>query len=329
MKKQIRKAMLCTIAMMVAAILTLTGVTYAWFSESDSADVTGLDFTVFQSEGGVYISNNGYDPESFTTSIALSAGGTGVVYQPASTAGDYNNGKLQFFKGTLEGPNDATVKIEEISPDAKTGYYIEQDIYFDNSTGGSSIYIALANDTAETTITPTGEGATKNIHYATRVAIVTRGSVLAKDLFPTDEDKEAEGFVQGDYSNTPVSLQIYENNSTTHTQTGIREYTKIDSEAGSSGTYKYFGLKAATSADQNNAGGVSRFPSDSNANFQLMATKTDPKQVVIEVPAYSYLKTTVYVWIEGQDADCQNDVSGQPFSANIKFCLAPAPTVVE
>ena len=324
MKKQLRKAMICTVAMMLVAVLTLTGVTYAWFSESDVAEVSGLEFNVEQSEGGVYISTNGKDPNSFGTSIALSAGED--EYKPVSTAGEYTtDNRLQFFTGTLEGPYDSTVKIDSVDPTEKTGLYIEQDIYFDNSTGASDIQIALSNGTDATTIAPVGEGATKNIHYATRVAIVTRGSVLAKNLFPSDEDL-ANGVEQLDYSNEPVSLQIYENNATTHVDTGIREYKNINPEASSGGKYDYYGLKKATTTDENAAGGVSRFPSGDNANFKKMTTITDPTQVIITVPAYSYLKTTIYVWIEGQDADCQNEVSGQTFAANIKFCLVSGAT---
>jgi 1,4-dihydroxy-2-naphthoate octaprenyltransferase len=56
MRKQIRKAMICTIAMMLVAIVTLTGVTYAWFSQSDTAVVSGADVTLKSVAGGVKMS---------------------------------------------------------------------------------------------------------------------------------------------------------------------------------------------------------------------------------------------------------------------------------
>ena len=65
MKKQLRKAMICTVAMMLVAVLTLTGVTYAWFSENNEAYVNGLNMAVVKSSGGVYISTTPANPSSF------------------------------------------------------------------------------------------------------------------------------------------------------------------------------------------------------------------------------------------------------------------------
>lgn len=309
MKKQIRKAMLCTIAMMVAAIVSLTGVTYAWFSESDSADVTGLNMDVVASEGGVYISTDGYDPDSFTTSIALDAGND--KYSPVSTAGDYSeSGYLKFFSGSLEAPKDPTLKIKEIDRGSKKGNYVEEDIYFDNSMGTSDIVISLEGTIISPKQVP-GSTSTKPINLATRVAVVTRGALTQEALLAGET-----------YSHIPVSLQIYENDANSHTTQGILEYEKIDSEANSASKYDYYGIKAATTEAEDEAGGINRFAKTDTVHLKKMSTVSDASAIEIVVPAGSYLKTTVYVWIEGQDADCQNDVSGQAFTAAIKFTLS-------
>ena len=309
MKKQIRKAMLCTIAMMVAAIVSLTGVTYAWFSESDSADVTGLNMDVVASEGGVYISTDGYDLDSFTTSVALDAGTD--KYSPVSTAGDYSEaGYLKFFSGSLEAPKDPTIKIKEVARGDKKGAYVEEDIYFDNSMGTAPITISLEG----TLIVPmpvTEGAATKPINLATRVAVVTRGSLLQSEIL--------EGKT---YDHTPVSLQIYENDAKLHTTSGILEYEKLDSEAKATDKFDTYALKATTTAAEDEAGGINRFAKSDTTHLKKMTTVSDASAIEIVVPAGSYLKTTIYVWIEGQDADCQNDVSGQKFNAAIKFTLA-------
>lgn len=308
MKKQIRKAMLGTVAMMLMAIVTLTGVTYAWFSEANEANVTGLTMDVVASEGGVYISTDGYDLDSFTTSVALDAGND--KYSPVSTAGEYStDGYLKFFSGTLEAPKDPTIKIKEVARGDKKGSYIEEDIYFDNSMGTAPITISLEG----TLIVPkpaTEGAATKPINLATRVAVVTRGSLLQSEIL--------EGKT---YDNTPVSLQIYENDAKTHTTQGILEYEKLDSEAGANEKFNTYALKATTTTAEDEAGGINRFAKSDTTHLQLMTTVSDAAAIEIVVPAGSYLKTTIYVWIEGQDADCQNDVSGQMFDAAIKFTL--------
>lgn len=293
MKKQIRKAMLCTIAMMVAAILTLTGVTYAWFSESDEALFDGITMDLVGVDGGVYISTMPY-PEEFDTSITIPEGTITGDHNPASTAGILSGGKLQFFTGTIEKPTDKTLNITSVS---ETGYYFEQDVYFDNSTGSKEITINLTG----TEITPT-DG--KRTDLAVRIAVVTHGSITIQQFedqvaYPTATESSA--------------VQICEPNSTEHISKGITEYkNNIDPEAGSSSVYKYFGIKAV-------GNDVDRFKA--GTNLVEMTTIKEYENVKIVVPAEQYLKTTIYVWLEGQDADCQNTISGKPYSVAINFAL--------
>lgn len=326
MKKQLRKAMICTVAMMLVAVLTLTGVTYAWFSESKEANVNALNFNVLESKGGVYISTDGYTPTSFSDTITLDVG-TGK-YVPVSTAGKYYTadeyegnftGRLKFFKGKLSGPYDRTVQIDPLLPTDRENHYIEKDVYFDNTTGAADIKVSLAG----TTITPVAreDGKTaRPINYATRVAVVTRGSITPTELFPTEEEQQDPDFVRKDYDKTPRSIQIFENNSGDHTVNGAIEWKELPDYDSQATKYTYYGLKAPTTPEQNAQGGADRF-SVNGTNFEKMNTITTDSEVVITIPAGSYLMTTIYIWIEGQDADCQNDISGQTFSAVVKFAL--------
>ena len=297
MKKQIRRAMICSVAMMLVAIVTLTGVTYAWFSESNEATVDGISMKVAAYEGGIYISKDPY-PKTFDNSISIPAD---EIFQgdhnPASTAGYLSGGKLQFFSGSLDGPTDKT--LNEITAVSENGYYFEQDIYFDNSTGSKEIKINLVG----TEIIPT-DG--KRTDLAARIAIVTHGSITPTEFaqqkpYPTATDKSA--------------VQIYEPNATVHTPAGHTEYkNNMPGQAAASDTveYKYFGLKAiGTDVDRFAAG----------TQLEEVTTKKNLQDVIIKVPAESYLKITLYVWLEGQDADCQNNISGKPYTADIHFTL--------
>ena len=299
MKKQIRKAMICTIAMMVAAIVSLTGVTYAWFSESNEATVDGISMKVAAYEGGIYISKDPF-PSKFDTSISIEAD---EIFQgqhnPASTAGYVgNDGKLQFFSGSLDSPTDKT--LNEIISVSENGYFFEQDIYFDNSTGSKEITINLTG----TTIIPT-DG--KRTDLAARIAIVTHGSIdtiafNAQTAYPTAPAGKG-------------AVQIFEPNDTIHTPAGHTEYKNNmpgKSAASDTDTYKYFGLKAIGTD-------IDRFTEGSQ--LEEVTTIKKAEDVKIKVPAESYLKITVYVWLEGQDADCQNNISGKPYTADIHFTL--------
>lgn len=298
MKKQLRKAMICTVAMMLIAVLTLTGVTYAWFSKSDEAEVNGLTMEVVSRDGGVYVSTKPYT--DFGTSITITPP-QDAVYNPASTAGQLDeNGKLKFFNGFLDSPTDKTLDIEAIS--APGNYYIMQDVYFDNSTGSTPVRISLEG----TEIVPADEA--RKTHVAARVAIVTHGSITQAEFnnaqnYPTTTDNS--------------NVQIYENNSGLHTQTGINEYKKfVNPNASNNDNFKYYAVNSVgTDVNRFNEGSPTQLTDMSTSS----ALKTDANNVIIEVPAGSYLRTTLYVWLEGQDPDCQNNISGKPYSANIKF----------
>lgn len=61
MKKQFRTAMLSTACMLIVAVMSLTGVTYAWFTTGEKATVTGMNVTVDTADGGILVSSNGTD----------------------------------------------------------------------------------------------------------------------------------------------------------------------------------------------------------------------------------------------------------------------------
>lgn len=321
MKKQIRKAMICTIAMMVAAIVSLTGVTYAWFSQSDFATANGLEMSVLEADGGVYISKT--LTGTYGPSITLEAD-PDTKYTSVSTAGniDSSTGKLEFFEGTISHPDSVDLKTKKIT--AAGNYYIEQDVYFDNSAGTTGVTISLDG----TTITPVKVGTvTKRVDLATRIAVVTHGSITKAQFAAND--------VPANTTNSD-DVQILETNPLDHTETGRNEYTayymekdpvtqKPKEQAPIQGFYDYYavGAEATTAISRVNpsaSGGklvdmVNKKTSDTTANI----LKRDAKDVQFTVPAGSYLKITVYVWIEGQDVDCQNDVSGNSFKTNIRF----------
>lgn len=313
MKKQLRRAMIGTVAMMLAAIVSLTGVTYAWFSEAKEASVDGITMDVIAVEGGVYISKSPY-PESFDISVSI---GKDEICQDehnaVSTAGTLDeSGKLTFYSGTLSSPTDTTLNITKVT--AEDGNYFAQDIYFDNSTGGA-ITVTLDG----TKITPDATSA-KRTDLVARIAVVTHGAITIADFeaqnpYPTAKDIN--------------SVQIFEPNSTEHTPQGHTEYTNnINPEALSNAEFKYFGLDA-TGDDINRFSAGTQLVDMTTLKHNATTSTGDGKNVLkrdaadveINIPAESYLKTTIYVWLEGQDADCQNNVSGAPYTAEIKFAL--------
>lgn len=333
MQKQIRKAMLCTIAMMLIAVVTLTGVTYAWFSESDEAYVNGLNMAVVKSSGGVYISTTPSDPGSFGDSVDISPA-DGEIFSPVSTSaqpitaeGDYK-GMFKFYEGTLTGNNDTTLVTTEVKPEQRTGKYIFSYIYFDNSSSAEPLTVSLEG----TEIKPTGA----YTHLATRLAIVNYGSITLEEYangagsFPAEPQykyKTEEGGGQSIVGFADGVVQIFENDSGTHTVQGKNEYKKLyPTETNLDQTFKYFAVTRTTTATENGeegTTGLNRFNktpvTQTGGWLQEMTTKTIASDVKITIPAGCLHKIALYVWIEGQDADCQNNISSDSFTAAIVF----------
>jgi hypothetical protein len=299
----------------------LTGVTYAWFSQSDFATVSDMEIAVESRDGGVYISTKPYEDFGTTIDIPVpkDAKGDNVKFNPASTAGILtSDGKLKFFNGSLESPTDDTMSIEAIA--APGAYYIEQEVYFDNSTGSGDLIISLK----DTVIASTNEN--RAIQAATRVAVVTHGS-LTKEQFDVKK-LTGEAYPLG----TPT-VQILETNPTEHTSLGISEYKLLTGKTsvGANETFAYYygvndvtaeGVEINRYNKKVNSGDpdISQLTKLShNADKTATILRATPDDVEIIVPAYSYLKTIVYIWIEGQDPDCQNNVSGTPYVASIRF----------
>lgn len=333
MQKQIRKAMLCTVAMMLVAVVTLTGVTYAWFSQSNEAYVNGLNMAVVKSSGGVYISTTPADPSSFGNSVDISPA-EGEIFSPVSTSaqpitaeGDYK-GMFKFYEGTLTGNNDTTLVTTEVKPEQKSGKYIFSYIYFDNSSSAEPLTVSLE----DTAINPTGT----YTHLATRLAIVNYGSITLEEYangagsFPAEPQykyKTEEGGGQSIVGFADGVVQIFENNSQTHTKQGENDYKKLyPSETNFEKTFTYFAVTRATTSTENGetgTDGLNRFNktpiSEEGGWLQEMTTKTTASDVKITIPAGCLHKIALYVWIEGQDADCQNNISGNSFTAAIVF----------
>lgn len=55
MKNSMRRAMISTVCMLIVAVMSLTGVTYAWFTQATVASIDGLSMTVQAADGGLQI----------------------------------------------------------------------------------------------------------------------------------------------------------------------------------------------------------------------------------------------------------------------------------
>lgn len=299
MKKQLKRAIFCAICMIVVGVMCLTGVTYAWFTDSKTAIVEGMEINSMTAVGGILLSTDphgGQNGDDWSYSIPLFDYTLGN-FMPASTHPDtLSGGRLNFYKAVLDPENPYTHMQTEAIPNSsanakESGYYIEKTIYMNNSEGEAKATVSLQ----ETTIT-TDE---KKLNYATRVAIVDHGEY---ELGTTYDISEANADAK--IATSSDAVQVYENNALdTYTLTKREKALPTYGVCGTD-TTEFFEM-------QKERTGI----------IKLVDNETDPTKVLLSVEAGKCRKITVYVWVEGQDADCLNKTSGAKLTAKIGFTL--------
>ena len=222
MKKTMRSAMLSTIAMLVVAVLSLTGVTYAWFSSAEKAVVSEFTMNVAENAGGVEISNN---MTTWASSIAAPSFAN-ATFSPVSTGSKLVDNGLKFFVGTL-GTDTNTVTLADAGADA-SGKWVAYTVYFRN-TSSNAVKVNLN----ETTVTSADA---LDVEKATRIGLVDFGDVT----ITADNGNETAFNGKG-----ATGVQIYEPNATAHTINGINDGAVANT------VHEYFGAVGVTNTAVN------------------------------------------------------------------------------
>ena len=299
MKKQnLRKAALSALLMLVIAVVSLTGVTYAWFTGGTQAEVDNINVTVEGAAGGLQIAMaTGENAYVFGSTVDFANTNSGVNYKPVST----NATALaagNFFKAEI-GSNAKMLK--NITAATANADYFAQSILIDNF-GGDAKVLALSG----TATSAEGDDA----YLAIRIAIVIDGvdttpDYGATDVFAPESSKQ---------------VYIYEPNANSHTSSGKNEarVDGIDANTGDT-KYTYFGIGKA---DLGAATEINRYKADEAGCLEAVTTydlsATDGR---INIAADALVKATIYVWVEGQDHDCHNDIAGGSIATNLVFTI--------
>ena len=310
MKKNLRKkALVPALAMALAAVIALSGVTYAWFTTGTTANVNNLNVNV-QTANGIQLSLDGKSWKSTLTTDDLRAAITnastvysGVCIQlpsgeiaPVSSAGTVTGGRMAMYLGEYN--EDGTLKSAALTDNnGSEGNYIAFDLFFKYSGNqalslnvgeGQSVVstISIAADGAASQLTGAADMGTKS---AVRVAFVPMGSF----------DTDAEARNQKDA--TVETALIWEPNST----------ARAAGSEGGSGKLDYVGFNGEFEAELETA-----LPSGKVA----AVTTFDTTSALMDL-SKTYSKMRVYIWLEGQDVDCINNISNGDFQVTLQFAV--------
>ena len=321
-----------------ATLLVLS--TYAWFSSNRVVTIEGISAQV-SAASGIQISLDG---ENWGTRVtvnqsALAALTTGespnqVVknrYQwptklsPVSTDGSISSNDVAFYYGTLSPDGTALTGVAAEGPDVgANGKYIAFDIYLKNTTGvdaGNNLLLgqnsSIAIDTAN------GGQANTGLEYSARVGLLlydTSGGVAL-----SSDGTSVRAIPIG--SNPKVS--IWEPNYNVHIGSVVTNDARITSAAS---TFQTLGLTSGavtqdtlsninssalpvtddqtTTVDESAAFAVPstvRTAGTVSADTPMTDVSTTPVQLVLAKD--KIMKARMYIWLEGQDPDCNDTAS--------------------
>ncbi|MBO5421452.1 MAG: hypothetical protein J6A67_05885 [Clostridia bacterium] len=315
-KNQKNRAFFAAIAMLLLSAIVITTASFAWFSLGRSAMASDLDLKVTKQGEGIQISANA---STFTDTLTEEdLNGTATTgFQAIST--DYNylpeliepassnfalNALPAFFTG---GVDKATNTLESLATTSDNGVdiygksgaatpagskqagYFVFDIFVDY-TGGESATLKIGQSSIGVKNDETdGTQALENAAEAMRIGFVNCGTVT-KGQNPAQATSGSEAVIFA-------------------TNEAARNTQPITS-TGMSGTLADDAYTVPSSA----AGNITI------ASGYDCAVDTGAEDAVINI-SEGVNRIRVYIWMEGQDANCTDELMSQLISANIVFTL--------
>ncbi len=330
-KEEKRRKKLRTLILLLFLTIIMFGTsTYAWFTANRTVTIQSLDVHV-EASNGLQISTDANNWKSVITNadITTNAYSTHTNMVPAnvtavSTDGvvDSSTGKLKMYKPVIG--TDATTGDYNITTsldtEAKgsTGNYIAFDIFL---RVDSNMPIYLTSDSKVTVKADTEDKGLKN---ASRVAFVKQGHGASTDSVSSLialNNEIAEKAI------------IWEPNSDTHTPIVISQVAPeygvtIGNSATTPDTYtNYTGVNKAitTAVDLKELVNGTNTTDATAVTPNIRTTANNTTYNSIFTLQQGVTKFRVYMWVEGQDIDCENNATGSDISYTIQLSTLDAP----
>ena len=342
-KKKMKNKLKSLILLLFLTVIMLSTSTYAWFTANRAVSIDPINVNV-AATSGLQISTDAENWKTLITNTDITgASWTGNINMlpselaPVSTGGETDaNGLLKFYSGVVDG-NETTGAMEltatKCPDELKTisADFIAFDIFLKlESDSTTAVPIYLTNGSG---VLPTDGYASKGLEYASRYAFVIQGN----------EDSTTDvATIRA--LNGAESVIVVEPNYDAHTAYGVQNASvyNITTTQGAHGIspVSYVGVKNVISTpiplvNTNPGGTPSSTYFTSIANLMLTNTyysEADNTNRLAYIgntaqtgllPVFSLepgvTKIRVYMWVEGQDVDCENTASGAHLTYKLGF----------
>ncbi len=300
---------------------------YAWFSSNRVVSVDSLDVHV-QADGGLEVSTDAVNWKQVVTvqdimnarqNYGSSVNQVPASLYPVSTGGTIDgNGRLELFRGDATNFDSTdfvlvTQKSEEIEGfgEDSEGIFIAFDLFF-RTTNNKELYLSNNSE-----VTYLGEESV-GIENATRVAFLDEGTA-------TDSSGAAQS-LRG-----ATDAIIWEPNYDTHTEFGVlnaRNVYGITTSQTGGALLPYDGVTSEIGSGDGvliqNANSTNYPNYFRRIDVDISTPRNNgTNQKILDLEP-SITKIRIYMWLEGQDVDCEDNASYGDISFRLEFTTNPA-----
>ena len=321
-RKEEKKNLKSSLLVLLLIAILLIASTYAWFTANRTVSIDTLQVNV-QASNGLQISTDAVNWKAVINNTDIETGYEGntnripTSMEPVSTDGTVNSGNMNMFYGTMAPDEDqggiyALTATKET--DSTTNRYIVFDIFL---KADEAMDLTL---TGNSNVASVGES--KGLENAARVAFINEGT-----LPETTETTTVTSQVGGtSFSVGDRKTVIWEPNADSHTQEAISNnpYTNLRGSITDGGApVKYYGIKSVIDTPIDRAT-INDGTDEEHFAEMTGAALTTTNEGASETANFFHIdkgitKVRIYMWVEGQDVDCDNSASGTDISFSIEL----------
>ncbi len=327
-KKRKEKKLRSLFLLLFLTIIMLGTATYAWFTANQVVTIQALDLQV-EASNGLQISTDAVTWKSVITNADITTGAySGAVNQvptsvtAVSSDGTVTSGKMNMYLGTIT--NDQTTGDYLITSTKQTdvagsnGYYIAFDVFLKTDTT-QEVFLAGTSNVSHKAVQIAGtdeETTDKGLKNSARVGFVILGHGASTDSVST---------LTGLSNANATSAIIWEPNYTSHTSQALIVAAEYGVTASTSSATAYRGLNKEFSEGDlkktvKGEGTEAGYATAMSPAIQTAEGNTDNHSFATLQAGVT--KVRIYMWIEGQDIDCENNATGTDISFNVSFTTA-------
>lgn len=323
-----------SIILLLLLTILLFSSTYAWFTANTTVTISTLDVHI-EAQNGLQISTDATTWKSIIEKADIEAGyGTDNNIIPTnieavSTVGeiDASTGYMKMYYGNVSADkNDGIDKLTAELVGDEEGKYIVFDMFL-RVDADTNLKMTEASS-----VTMKEGSIDKGIKQASRVAFCIQGTQPVGTSLDTIRGlKGAKSFLnaEGQKDTENKTVYIWEPNSNLHTDAAVahaRDNYEIQTTSdGQASNVKYYGIKQEITTGLTLKG--TNDGSDTTNFAEIVPDYITPVDSVTgkitETNIFSLkagiTKVRVYMWVEGQDIDCENTASGTDITFNIQL----------